>query len=325
MRFQPISAASSCSGTRPEMARDLTQTRPPEAPRPTARLSARPHPSAPERAALPAEPARARFLTGQSLGADLRRWSELPGLAATLALLALILIWEAAVRFFALPSYLLPAPSAILQAFSGIGIDRWAVHIWATLRVALMGFALSICIAIPLAIVLIRSPFLSRTLYPLLVIVQATPVVAIAPIIIVVLGAGDAPRIVITCLLTFFPLVVATATGLAATPPELIELSKSLRAPGFREMTQIRLPFAVPYIFSALKISITLAVIGAVVAEFCAADKGVGYFIQFSTSMFKLPQAWAGLFVLAAMALALFQIVVQVQKRLFPWSLPKAR
>lgn len=255
----------------------------------------------------------------------LARIGRLPGLTTVATLLTVILLWEAAVRAFAIPSYLMPAPSAIFQAFGAITPERWALHIWSTLRVALLGFALSIVVAIPLAVVMMRSPFLSRTLYPLLVVVQSTPVVAIAPIIIVALGAGDAPRIVITTLITFFPLVVSTATGLAATPPELIELSRSLRAPTSREMTQIRLPFAVPYIFSALKISITLAVIGAVVAEFCASDAGVGYFIQFSTSMFKMPQAWAGLFVLAAMSLILFQAVVLAQKLLFPWSLPKQR
>ncbi|MBZ9792172.1 ABC transporter permease [Rhizobium sp. 3T7] len=254
-----------------------------------------------------------------------KRVSAWPGVTTAIALIGTVLLWEAAARLLSIPTYLLPPPSAILGSFSSIGFERWAGHIGATLRVALFGYALSIVIAIPLAVIMMRSPLLSRTLYPLLVVVQSTPVVAIAPIIIVVLGAGDAPRVVITCLITFFPLVVSTATGLAATPPELIELSRSLRASGLREITQIRLPFAVPYIFSALKISITLAVIGAVVAEFCASEAGVGYFIQLSTSLFKLPQAWAGLFVLAAMSLLLFQIVVWVQKLLFPWSLPKNR
>ncbi|MFT3689693.1 ABC transporter permease [Paenirhodobacter sp.] len=253
----------------------------------------------------------------------LRQIGRLPGLSTVATLVVVVLIWEAVVRLLAIPSFLLPAPSAIFGSFAAIPASRWALHIWATLRVALLGFGLSILVAIPLAVIMMRSPFLSRTLYPLLVVVQSTPVVAIAPIIIVVLGAGDAPRIVITTLITFFPMVVSTATGLAATPPELIELSRSLRASGFREMTQIRLPFAVPYIFSALKISITLAVIGAVVAEFCASDAGVGYFIQFSTSLFKLPQAWAGLIVLAAMSLILFQAVVLAQRLLFPWSLPR--
>ncbi|TGN61878.1 ABC transporter permease subunit [Paracoccus liaowanqingii] len=250
-------------------------------------------------------------------------WSRIPGLTTAATFVTVLLIWEGAVRLFAIPSFLLPAPSAILGSFGAVGPARWTTHVWATLRVAVMGFGLAICVAIPLAMVMMRSPFLSKTLYPLLVVVQSTPVVAIAPIIVVALGAGDLPRVVITTLITFFPLVVSTATGLAATPPELIELSRSLSAPARREMTQIRLPYAVPYIFSALKISITLAVIGAVVAEFVASDAGVGYFIQFSTSMFRMPQAWAGLVVLAAMSLILFQAVVLAQKWLFPWSLPK--
>ena len=247
----------------------------------------------------------------------------LPGVLPVLTTLILLLVWEGATRLFAIPSFILPSPLGILAGFEAVGLSRWAEHVEATLRVAMLGYALSILIAVPLAIVLARSPILSRALYPILVVVQSTPIVAVAPIIIVVMGAGDLPRIVITCLITFFPIVVSTTTGLMATPPELIELSRSLRAPAWREITQIRLPFAVPYIFSALKISITLSVIGAVVAEFVAAEKGVGYFIQFSTSMFRLPQAWAGLVILAFMSLILFQVVTFIQKRFFPWSLPK--
>ena len=184
----------------------------------------------------------------------------LPALTTCLLLLA----WEGATRAFAIPSFMLPSPSAILSSFGAVGLSRWAEHVGATFRVAMLGYAVSILVAVPLAIALARSEVLSRALYPILVVVQSTPIVAVAPIIIVVMGAGDLPRIVITCLITFFPIVVSTTTGLMATPPELVELSRSLRAPAWREITQIRLPFAVPYIFSALKISITLAVIGAV-------------------------------------------------------------
>lgn len=256
----------------------------------------------------------------------MKKWLEMPGVLPTVTFILIIVVWELATRVFSIPTYILPAPSRIVgTGFGDIEFSRWVAHVWATLRVALMGYALSIVIALPIAIVLTRSKLVSDALYPILVVVQSTPVVAIAPIIIVVLGSGDAPRIVITCLITFFPLVVSTATGLMATPPELIELSKSLRAPAWREITQIRLPYAVPYIFSALKISVTLSVIGAVVAEFVAAEKGIGYFIQFSTSFFKLPQAWAGLAILVLMSLVLFQAVAIVQKIFFPWSLPKGQ
>ena len=246
-------------------------------------------------------------------------------LLPTITFVAIIALWEGAARFFAIPSFVLPSPSRVMMGFESITAWRWFEHVWATLRVALIGYFISIALAIPIAIGLTRSKTLSSCLYPILVVVQSTPIVAVAPIIIVVLGSEDAPRIVITCLITFFPLVVSTTTGLMATPPELIELSRSLRAPASREFTQIRIPFAIPYIFSALKISITLAVIGAVVAEFVAADKGVGYFIQFSTSLFKLPEAWAGLGVLVLMSLVLFQLVELAQRVFFPWSLPKER
>ena len=171
-----------------------------------------------------------------------------------------------------------------------------------------MGYFVAIAVSVPLAVALVNSRFLSRTLYPILVIVQSTPIVAVAPIIVVTLGASDLPRVVITFLITFFPIVVSTVTGLMATPEELIELSRSLRAGRTREMLHIRLPFAVPYIFSALKISITLAIIGAVVAEFVAAERGLGFFIMFSTSFFKIPQAFAGLAVLVALSLVLFRL-----------------
>jgi NitT/TauT family transport system permease protein len=243
--------------------------------------------------------------------------------APTLAFVGLILVWEAACRWLAIPSFLLPAPSAIFMAFFDTAPLVWAGHIWATLRVALMGYGLAIIVSIPLAIALASSRLLSRTMYPMLVVVQSTPIVAVAPIIVVTLGAGDLPRVVITFLITFFPIVVATVTGLVAVPEELIELSRSLRAGKRREILHIRLPVAVPFIFSALKISTTLAVIGAVVAEFVAAEKGLGFFIAFSTSFFKIPQAFAGLVVLVSLSLILFRLVSWVQVRFLPWSLPK--
>ena len=262
-------------------------------------------------------------LEQQQAGNLLKTILALPVLRPIATFAAILVVWELSTIVFAIPSFLLPAPTRIVTGFDAVEFSRWIEHIWATLRVALYGYITAIVIALPLAIVLSRSKVVSDCLYPLLVVIQSTPVVAVAPIIIVVLGSGDAPRIVITFLITFFPLVVSMTTGLMATPPELIELSRSLRAPVFREISQIRLPYAIPYIFSALKISVTLAVIGAVVAEFVAADKGLGYFIQFSTSMFKVQQAWAGLVILVLMSLVLFQIVVAVQRIWFPWSLPK--
>lgn len=237
--------------------------------------------------------------------------------------ICLVAIWELTCKLANLPSYILPSPSAIVEAFFNVELSRWLIHLGATLRVALIGFALSTLIAIPLSICMVRSELLSRTLYPLLIVIQSTPVVAVAPLIIVILGTDDPSRILITCLLTFFPIVVSATTGMSETPEEMIELSKSLRAPQYRETLQIRIPYAIPHIFSGLRVSITLAIIGAVVAEFVAAEEGLGYFIQFSTSYFKIPQAFAGLFFLAGISLLLFKSIHWIQAWLFPWSLPK--
>ena len=245
--------------------------------------------------------------------------------APWLALLALLLVWEAACRLLKLPSFVLPSPSAILAATHKVGLAAWSEHLFATLRVTLMGYGLSILIGIPLAIALASSRLMSRTLYPLLVIVQSTPIVAVAPIIVVVMGAGDLPRVFITFLIAFFPIVVSCVTGLLATPEELVELSRSLGASKAREYRNIRLPYAIPHLFLALRISITLAVIGAVVAEFVAAEKGLGYFINFSTSMFQVPQAFAALMMLVVISLVLFHLIGLLQKLCFPWSLPKAQ
>jgi NitT/TauT family transport system permease protein len=245
--------------------------------------------------------------------------------APTLTFVTLLVIWEVVCRVFEIPSFLLPSPLVIVKAAFDVSLDQWWSHISATLEVTLIGFIISILISLPIAIALTNSRFLSRTLLPILVVIQSTPIVAVAPIIVVTLGAGLLPRVVITCLITLFPLVISTATGLVATPAELIELSRSLRASRTREYLQIRLPFAVPYIFSALKVGITLSVIGAVIAEFVAAERGLGYLILFSTSSFKVPQAFAALAVLVTASLLLFQLVVVLQRKLFPWSVSGAR
>ena len=241
--------------------------------------------------------------------------------AAPLTCAGLLVVWEAACRLFAIPALLLPSPLAIVASFSGLSWQVWLGHVWATFSVALGGYVAAIVISVPLGAALASSAVLSRALYPILVVVQSTPVVAVAPIIVVLLGTNDLPRIVITFLIAFFPIVVSTVTGLSATPAELIDLSRSLRARGGRQMMHIRLPYALPYIFSALRVSTTLAVIGAVVAEFVAAERGLGYLIFFSTSYFKVPQAFAALAVLVTLSLMLFRAVSAIQQRLFPWSL----
>jgi ABC-type nitrate/sulfonate/bicarbonate transport system, permease component len=208
----------------------------------------------------------------------------------------------------------------IVKGFQEQELSTWAAHTWATLRVAIMGFIVAVAVSIPLAIGLATSKLMSRAVYPLIVVIHSMPIVAVAPIIVVTMGTSDLPRVAITFLITFFPIVVTTTAGLLATPPELIELSRSLRAEWARETYHIRLPFALPYIFSALKISTTLAVIGAVVAEFVSAEKGLGYMIQFTTSFFKINQAFAALTLLVVISLCFFQFIALMQRIIVPWA-----
>lgn len=234
---------------------------------------------------------------------------------------AVLAVWELCCWLFALPPYLLPAPSAIVTAGLDVSVARWAAHIGTTLAVALGGFCLALVVSLPMAMAIVSSRWIERGLYPLLIVVQSIPVVAIAPILLVMLGPGIVARTVITFLIAFFPIVVSTVTGMASVPDDLLELSRSLRAPNRRLLREIRLPFAVGHLFAALRVSSTLAVIGTVVAEFISSDQGLGYLIFYSTSNFRIPLAFAALAVLVILSLIFFRAIVLIQRLLFPWSM----
>jgi len=236
---------------------------------------------------------------------------------ATIA--GLFLVWEAVCRAFAIPAYIIPAPSAIWTATTELpGNVAW--HTLVTTKTVLLGFLVSVLVSLPLAVLLTSSPIVAAAIYPLLVLTQAIPKVALAPILVVVLGTSELPRVVVTFLVAFFPLVLSIASGLVSVPPELIELGRACRANKWTELTRIRLPYAVPFIFSGLKAAVALAVVGAVVAEFVNAEAGLGYLIQTSTAFFKVQLAWGALIILSVMGIVLFQIVVAVERVFFPWS-----
>lgn len=237
----------------------------------------------------------------------------------TLATVIAFGVWEAACRLFDVPSYLLPRPSEIWTDTIEIG-GTVAMHTLATLKTVFLGFLASIVISLPLAVALTTSPATAASVYPFLVWTQSIPKVALAPILVVILGANELPRVVITFLVAFFPLVISVATGLMSVPSELIELGRACRASKWSELVRIRLPYAVPFIFAGLKVAITLAVVGAVVAEFVNADSGLGFLIQTSTAFFKVPVAFGALIILSLMGVILFQAVVVIERIFFPWS-----
>ena len=236
-----------------------------------------------------------------------------------LSLLALFAVWEAIVAFFELPVYLLPAPSVIWVA-SVENFGTLVGHSVVTLRTVMYGFLVSVVISLPLAMLITSSQRIANIIYPVLVITQSIPKVALAPILVIALGANELPRIVVTFLVAFFPLVIAVATGLMAAPKELVELGRSYRGSTWQILMRIKLPFAVPMIFSGLKVAVTLSVVGAVVGEFVNADAGLGYFIVTSTAFFQTPLAFSALIILSFMGVLLFQLVCIVERRFFPWS-----
>ena len=249
-----------------------------------------------------------------------RTWiAARPVALPALMLAALLACWEACVRLFAIPEFLLPAPSAILDAVMQQA-PTVLLHTRATLFTITAGFAASIVIGFPLAIAIASSPLLANALYPLLVLTQSVPKIAIAPLLVVLFGANEVPRVIVTFLVAFFPLVISTAAGLLATPPELVELGRALKASWPQELFRIRLPSATPFVFSGLKMAITFSVIGAVVGEFVAADRGLGFLITSSTAFFRTPLAFGAVVLLSIIGIVLFQIVVIVERVFFPWS-----
>jgi NitT/TauT family transport system permease protein len=240
--------------------------------------------------------------------------------AATL--LAALLVWEVATRALRIPRFIMPAPSAIL----GEGWEwryRFIGHTWVTLYETLGGFALSMVVGVPLAVLIVYSPALRAAIYPLVILAQSVPKIAIAPVLLLVLGYGEVPKMVVAFLVAFFPVVVDTATGLAATPPELLDLSRSYRASAFKTFLKVRLPMALPFIFAGAKVAITLSVIGAVVGEFVGSDKGLGYVILSSTSYWKTEVAFSAMILLSLMAIVLFAAVSLVERVVCPWLNPQ--
>jgi NitT/TauT family transport system permease protein len=247
------------------------------------------------------------------------RWSIKDGIAPLLTFAMLLLIWEGSAIYLAIPTWLLPAPSEIAKAFIEWRGELW-YHTLVTLWETLAGFALSIVLAIPLAVLVVYSPLLRKSIYPLLLGLQSVPKVAIAPLLALWIGFGVLPKILVVFLVCFFPIVVATATGLTSVQPAVMDLIRSLSANQLQTFVKIRFPTAMPHIFVGLKIAITFAVIGAVIGEFVGAESGLGYLILASSSQARTPVAFAALVVLTIMSIVLYYAMEFIEKLAVPWA-----
>jgi NitT/TauT family transport system permease protein len=233
------------------------------------------------------------------------------------SIVVILIIWEAATRLLHVPVFLLPPPTVIAESMylnAGVLMQESIATTWEIT----LGFGLSIVIGVPLALAIFLWPPFARTLYPLLVSSQAVPKVAIAPLFIVWFGLGLMPKVLIAFLIAFFPVVINTAMGLAAIEPEKIYLARSMGLGAFATFFKIRLPNALPSIFAGLKISITLAVVGAVVGEFVGGQGGLGYLLLIANGSMDTALLFGGLVALTLLGVIFFAIVAVVEHLVLP-------
>jgi NitT/TauT family transport system permease protein len=233
-------------------------------------------------------------------------------------ILALALWWLATI-VFSIDSYLLPNPGAVVTAF----LDQPGYllqHTWTSLVETVEGFVLSIVVGVPVALLIVRSVVVERLLYPLLLALNSIPKIAIAPLLVVWFGFGQWPKVLLVLLVCFFPIVISTASGMKSTPAELVELLRSLNASKTQEFFKLRLQYALPQIFTGLKVAISLAVIGSVIAEFVGATSGLGYVITSSGASADTALAFAAMTLLSILAIVLFYGLVLLEHLLLPWA-----
>jgi NitT/TauT family transport system permease protein len=229
----------------------------------------------------------------------------------------LVVVWEAGTRVLGVPIFLLPPPSAIAVSFIA-NLSLLVFHGWITTAEILLGFALSIVVGIPLALAIFLWPAFSRSILPLLVSSQAMPKVAVAPLFLVWFGFGLLPKILIAFLIAFFPVVINTAVGLASIEPEKIYLARSMGFGAIATFFKIRLPNALPAIFGGLKISITLAVVGAVVGEFVGGDAGLGYLLLVANGSMDTQLLFASIVALTILGVVLFLLIELAERLAIP-------
>jgi len=236
-----------------------------------------------------------------------------------LATLAIVLVvWQFTTQYGIIPRYLLPSPTNIISTYFTSRVD-WASETLVTLREILVGFALGTILGIALAFLVAESKILNKIMMPYIVMTQVLPLVAIAPIIYITFGFNDTSRIVLVILISFFPVVIGTATGLVDVDKNLVYLLRTLGAGEFKIFYKIRLPNSLPHMFNGLRIAMTGATIGAIVAEFVSSNAGLGYLITTSLTTYQIATSFVAVFLLAALGLVLYGAVTVASRLLMPW------
>lgn len=251
---------------------------------------------------------------------DFGRWKQqLAEYAPPLSLLlAWLLIWEGVVIWRDVPEWILPAPSQMVLAIW----ETYPIllpHIWQTLKEMTLGLLLSLVTGILLAAALDLSPWLRRAIYPLLIASQTIPILALAPLLIIWFGFGILPKILVVTLFCFFPIAINTTDGLSATDPEHLSLLRAMGATRRQLWLKVRLPSALPYFFSGLRIAATYSVVGAIIGEWVGASEGLGIYMLRSANAFRTSQVFAAILISSLLSLSLFGIVYLIERIALPW------
>jgi NitT/TauT family transport system permease protein len=240
-------------------------------------------------------------------------------LASAALIIGFFVAWEVICRVFDISSIVLPKPSEILTTLVARMPAIWP-HAAQTLYETLVGFGLGVAIGVVIGVVVGSSKLAYDVAYPLLIGFSSIPKIAVVPIFVLWFGAGTVPAVLTAMILCIFPVVVNVATGLATTEPELEDVMRSLRATQLDILTNVGLPRAMPYFFASLKIAITQAFVGAVLAETVAGNLGIGNFMLIASSNFDVPLVFAGLVILAAMGVGLYVIFSLIEMRVTGWA-----
>ena len=236
-----------------------------------------------------------------------------------LVVAGLLVVWEIACIAFDVPEILLPRPSRIFTVFWQ-RLDILVAFCWDTLWTTLLGFLIAIAGGLLLGLAIGASPFVYSGLYPLLIAFNAIPKVALVPILMIWVGVGAVPAVVTAFVISFFPIVVNVATGLATIEPEMRDVLRSLGATRIEILTKVGIPRAMPYLFASLKVAITLAFIGSVISETVGGNRGIGFLMLSAGARNDAPTTFAGLFAIAVMGVLMYAVCALVEKRMTRWA-----
>ncbi|OBZ10591.1 nitrate ABC transporter permease [Bacillus sp. FJAT-27264] len=244
-------------------------------------------------------------------------WKQIwPPIVAVVFFLA---VWQLAVSFFDIEKWILPSPRDIGHEFADNPAGIWD-HTLATLKLTLIGFPIGTSVGLVVALLLHLMPWAKRAFYPLLILSQNVPSIALGPLLVIWFGFGLLPKMVLITLVCFFPVAVAAMGGLAQSDRVMLNYMKMAGASKWQIFTKLELPHSLPAIFSGVKISATYAVMGAVVAEWIGSDKGIGYYMQLQKSAYRTDRMFVAIVIVVLLSLVLFAIIALLEKWLVRWK-----